>query len=238
MLTREVVVHDELEPCPYLEGRQARLPLRWQKVGLSPEAFDRALDLGDRRVGRMLYRTSCPACTACEPVRIPVGELQQSRSQRRTWKKNQDLLVEVGPVEMSPERLTLFNRHKHERGLARGDGLLSEDAYMGWFARSCTRTVEMRYIREGRIIGLGIVDVGARDASSVYFYFDPDHSARSLGTFSVLFECDWLRAHGGRYHYLGLYADGSPHIAYKANYFPHERLVEGEWRRFERPDAE
>lgn len=231
----ELVVHDEPEPCPYLEGETARLPLRQPLGPLSPAAFDEALAQGDRRTGTLLYRPSCPSCHACESLRIPAAELRMTRSQRRVWKKNQDLRVEVGPATFSEEKLRLMNRHKLERGLSREGRPMSARAYAAWFLRSCARTLEMRYLLDGALLGVGIVDVGARDSSSVYFYFDPDHSDRSLGTFSVLWECAWLVRHGGRHHYLGLYAERSPHIAYKARYFPHERLIGGEWRRFEDP---
>jgi len=234
-IVHELVVHDEPEACPYLPGETARLPLRQPLGPLAPSAFDQALAGGDRRTGTLLYRPTCPTCHACEPIRLPAAELRMTRSQRRVWKKNADLVVEVGSATFSEEKLSLMNRHKLERGLSRDGRPMSARGYTAWFLRSCARTLEMRYLLEGRLIGLGIVDAGARDSSSVYFYFDPDHSDRGLGTYSVLYECAWLAGLGGRYHYLGLYAERSPHIAYKARFYPHERLIEGGWRRFEGP---
>jgi len=93
----------------------------------------------------------------------------------------------------------------------------------------------MRYLQGDRLVGVGIVDLGARDSSSVYFYFDPDESRRSLGTLSTLFEIEWLRRRGGRYHYLGLYVQACRHLVYKASYFPHQRLVGGLWTTFAEP---
>lgn len=230
MVQREVLVHDELEPCPYLDGQVARLPLRWQRTLLSPEEFDAALASGDRRVGRMLYRTACPHCSACEPLRVPVETLELTRSQRRVLRRNMDIRVEVARISFSEQKLALFNRHKIERGLAREGAALSAEGYNGWFVRTATNTMETCYWVGDRLVAVGILDVGARDASSVYFYFDPDEADRSLGTFSVLYECAWLRQQGGRYYYLGLYVENSEHVAYKARFFPHERLIEGEWR--------
>ena len=234
----EIVVHDAPEPCPYLEGRTARMPLRQMMQRLTPADFDAALALGDRRSGPFLYRPTCPACSACEPLRLPVAELQLSRSQRRVWKKNQDLTVEVATASFSAEKLALYNRHKQERGLARSESLMDQRGYSSWFLRSCTRTLELRYRLGDRLLGVSILDAGAIDASSVYFYFDPDESDRSLGTFSVLFEARWLQQQGGRYYYLGLYAEGSRHIEYKSRFYPHQRLIGGEWARFEEPAKE
>lgn len=236
MQVREQIVHDELEPCPYLEGQRARMPLRWQFRGMSPSEFDASLAVGDRRVGRMLYHTRCPSCVACEPIRIGVEDFTPTRSQKRVWKRNQDVRVETGPATFSEEKLALYNRHKLERGLSRQEQPMTRRGYEGWFVHSCTRTLEMRYSVEDRLIGIGIVDLGERDSSSVYFFFDPDEHKRSLGTFSVMLEIAWLRSQGGRFHYLGLYVEDCRHLVYKGSYFPHERRVEGRWQRFQRAD--
>lgn len=231
MNRREQVVHDELEPCPYREGETARMPLRWQFQRLTGGELDAGLAGGDRRVGRMLYRTACPTCTACEPIRIPVEGFRPTRSQRRVWKRNGDVSVETGPATFSEEKLALYNRHKAERGLARNETEMTRRGYEGWFVHSCTRTIEMRYRVGGRLVGVGILDMGEQDTSSVYFFFDPDEGRRSLGVFSVMVEIAWLRAQGGRYHYLGLYVDDCRHLLYKAAYRPHERRVGALWTR-------
>lgn len=238
MTQREKLVHDEEESCPYLEGQRARMPLRWQLLRLSPAEADASMARGDRRIGQMLYRTTCPACHACEPTRIPADEFRPSRSQRRVWRRNADVRVEVGPAVFTAEKLALYNRHKLERGLARHERPMGERGYSGWFTESCLRTMEMRYLVEERLVGVGILDVGEVDCSSVYFFFDPDESWRSLGVFSVMVELAWIRGRGGRYHYLGLYVDGCRHLEYKAGYHPHERLVDGQWRRFDHPERE
>lgn len=238
MALAEIVVHDAPEPCPYLEGRTARLPLRQAMQRLSPDEFDAQLALGDRRSGPFLYRPTCPGCQACEPLRLPVADLKLSKSQRRVWKKNQDLVVEMASATFSAEKLHLYNRHKMERGLARSETPMEQRGYTSWFLRSCARTLELRYRLGEKLIGVSILDAGARDLSSVYFYFDPDHSDRSLGTFSVLFEARWLQQQGGRYYYLGLYAEGSRHIEYKSRFYPHERLIGGAWVPFGAPALE
>jgi arginine-tRNA-protein transferase len=228
----ERVVQDEPEACAYREGQVARTPLRYQLRPLDGAAFDRSLAGGDRRVGRMLYRTACPSCRACEPLRIPVAEFWPTRSQRRVLQRNADVTVSTARSSFSEEKLALYNRHKQERGLARGDGALTRSGYEGWLVESCTETVEMVYRVDGRLIGVGVVDLGQRDASSVYFYFDPDEHRRSLGVFSVLMEIAWLKSMGGRHHYLGLYVADCRHLVYKGQYYPHERLHGGRWWKY------
>ena len=219
--------------CPYLEGKTAVLPTRWYAEDLTPEAFDVLLAKSDRRVGRTLYRPSCPDCSACEGIRIPIRELRLSRSQLRCWKKNQDLRVSVGRPVVDETRLELFNRHKLERGLAEEPTTASH--YTNWLAVSCVQTVETRYWLKDELIAVGILDVGGKSASSVYFYFDPDHAKRGLGTYSVLAECAWLRDKGLEHYYLGLYVGECAHMSYKARFLPHERRIGGRWTRFAAP---
>ena len=229
MNVRERVVYEELEPCPYIEGESSLMPLRWQLWKLTPTEFDQSLAQGDRRVGKMLYRTSCPACKACEPIRVPVDTFRMSKSQKRVWKKCSNVSVEMGRVLFTPERLNMYNRHKHERGLAKNERLMSQESYEGWFSKTCTDTREFRYRVDDKLVGLSILDFGEKDISSVYFFFDPDYSHLSLGTFSALFEIDWMKRAGMRYYYLGLFVESCAHLNYKGKYYPNQRLINGEW---------
>jgi arginyl-tRNA--protein-N-Asp/Glu arginylyltransferase len=219
--------------CPYLPGRTAVLPARWYDKALDGDQVDALLAQADRRVGRTLYRPSCPSCQECKALRVPVMDFTPTRSQRRVMKQNEDIEVLAGPPQSTPERLALFNKHKLQRGL--GEALSTLAHYRSWLVTSCMQTIETCYVLKGEVIGVGILDLGRLDASSVYFYFDPAHADRSLGTFSALAEMAWMRAQGRRYYYLGLYVAACDHLNYKARFFPHERLVDGAWRRFEAP---
>ena len=52
--------------------------------------------------------------------------------------------------------------------------------------------------------------------------------------YSILKQVELCRAWGLRYLYLGLYVADCRSMAYKAGYLPHERLLDGEWVRFDR----
>ena len=99
--------------------------------------------------------------------------------------------------------------------------------------KTCTDTREFRYFLDETLVGISIVDFGASDISSVYFYFDPELSSRSLGTYSALVEILWMKRQRMRYYYLGLYVEDCRHLNYKARYHPHERLVNKRWLRFD-----
>lgn len=228
------LVYDCLQSCPYLEGRVARMPLYRQLRRLTLDEADGRFAKAERRVGTCLYRTACPTCNACEGLRVPVAAFSPSRSQRRVLKRWEGRSkVELGPASYTPEHLALFNRHKHGRGLAAvEDGEMTPLGYVSWLVQSCTLTVEMRYFHDGALVGVGIVDLGRTSASSVYFYFDPERADLSPGVFSVLQEIELCRRTGREHLYLGLYVRDCRHLSYKAEFRPHERLVDGDWRPF------
>ncbi len=227
----EVVVRDALEPCTYLPGREARLPMRLPRAPVRGADLDAALAASDRRTGALLYRPSCPGCTACEAIRVPVRAFRPRRDQRRAWARCAGAVrVTLHAPSCTPAHLDLFRRHKAERGLVEpGAPPPTEASYVRWLVRTCTDTVEMRYAFGDRLVGVGIVDVGATAASSVYFYWDPDLAPLGLGVFSVLHEIAWCAAHGLEWLYLGLAIADCPAMAYKVAYRPHERLVGGRW---------
>ena len=230
--SNERIVYDGIDSCPYLEGQRQRTPLRYQFADFTPEALDISFAGGDRRVGRMVYRTDCPSCTACEPIRVPTQDFGASKSQRRILRKNEDIRVLLAPATFSPEKLKLFNRHKMERGLSKTEKVYTRSGYERWLIESCVDTREFRYMLGDKLIGVSILDFGERDISSVYFYFVPDYDDRSLGTFSSLFEIHWMRSQGKRYYYLGLYVGDCSHLNYKSRYYPHHRLIGHQWMQF------
>jgi arginine-tRNA-protein transferase len=232
----EVVVVDEITPCPYLAGRRARLPLRLPLRPLTWAEWDTHLAAGDRRHGPVLYRPSCPECTACEAIRVDVARFVPSRSHRRTVAPaGAQGTNEVGPPVTNRERIDLYEKHLEGRGLRMADHTpLTTSRYKGFLVESCCDTIEMRYRIGDRLVGVAVADRGARSLSAHYTYYDPELAHLSLGTFSILAQIDLCRGWRLEHLYLGLYIADNDSMRYKARFKPHERLVEGAWRPFER----
>jgi len=232
----ELIVYDELGPCPYLPGQVARMPLRIPLRRLSREEFDRRLETGNRRQGRLLYRTQCPACSACEPIRVIVDKFVPGKTQRRVLRQGERAFrVEFGPPELTRDRVALYNRHKQVRGLMRDDGALGASGYEAFLVDTCCETFELRYFVDDKLVGVAVVDRGDDALSAVYTYYDPDYEHLSPGVFSVLTQIELCRRWGLSHLYLGLYVEGCSRMTYKGRYTPHERLINGRWRRFDEP---
>jgi arginine-tRNA-protein transferase len=96
------------------------------------------------------------------------------------------------------------------------------------------RTEEWCYHLEGELIGVGYVDALPGGLSAVYFFYDPAHRQRSLGTWNVLNVLRETTRRGLPYTYLGYYVEGCPSMVYKARFAPNEILgPDGQWHPFQ-----
>jgi arginine-tRNA-protein transferase len=217
-------------PCSYLPEQLAQQQyFYWfPEQGHMPGHFYQSLmDQHFRRSGRMFYRPRCAACTRCIPIRIALAEFAPSRSQRRALVKNADLSVRWAPPVLDEARLALYQRYAAER---HGGEPPTAEATQEFLYDSPTDTIEASYWLGERLIGVGICDVTDVALSAVYFYFDPDETARSLGVFSALQEVAYARAHGLSFYYLGYWVPGCRKMEYKAAFADHELLREADWQ--------
>lgn len=230
----ELVVYDEPGPCSYLPEQEWRLPLRLPVRMLTRGEFGQRLEEGDRRQGRLLYRTACASCRACEPIRIDVSSFSPTRTQRRICRRGEaQIQTSTGPIGVSEDRVRLYNAHKHKRDLAAGENMATVESYRAFLGESCCETFEMRYRVGRKLLGVAVVDRAENALSAVYFYWDPRLSSLSPGTYSILKQIDLCRRLELRYLYLGLYIGACKAMAYKDHFRPHERLIDGAWQRFE-----
>jgi arginine-tRNA-protein transferase len=218
-----------------LAERIARMPLRIPARLLLRAELEQRLDTGDRRQGIFLYRTSCPGCRACEPIRIDVEQFTPNRSQRRALERgNARLTVEVADPIADARRVELYNRHKELRGLASDRDGIDLEGYREFLVVSCCETFELRYLLDGQLIGVALVDRSDEALSAVYCYYDPSYEKLGIGTFSVLKQIELCKSWGLRYLYLGLYIAESERMKYKARFLPHQRRIDGTWQTFDR----
>jgi len=216
-------------PCPYLPSRVAR-SRGFLTNQLDPELYHDFMDAGFRRSGSLFYQPTCAGCRACKPVRIVVDRFGHSKSQRRCWRRNADLVVHPGFPDPTAEKFALYCRYlRNWHGRAEPE---SRQEFESFLYESPVATVEFTYRdRGGALLAVGICDVSARSLSSVYFYFDPAEARRSLGTFGVLCEIAAAWSRGIPHYYLGYFVAGCPAMSYKASFRPAEFLdTDGTWR--------
>jgi arginyl-tRNA--protein-N-Asp/Glu arginylyltransferase len=213
--------------CSYLPTEIAVLRYR-VIVALSSRAYDALLARGWRRFGCEFFRPVCLRCSQCRSLRVKVREFTPSRSQRRTLRQNTGIRVTVQPPTVSPDHIRLFNAYHADMHRRRGWPFhpIDEVAYWkGFIGGEWEFAREFLYYENDRLVGVGLADVTSESLSSVYFFHDPAWRPRAPGVFSILQQLAYARQHCVRYHYLGYWVPGSPSMAYKARYRPHELLL-------------
>jgi len=213
--------------CPY--GMEQRAIYHQAMLGrLDDLAMGEFLAYGYRRNGNCMYNMRCPECRLCVPIRLRPERFRPNRNQRRVWKKNQDVAVEISPLTMSRENLDLLQRFLSTRfpgGSSRADSY-----YTGFFITSISRCFEVRYRIGEQLLGVAVVDAAPSWLNAVYFFFDPEQGWRSPGTLNVLTLNHICKTQQIDYLYLGYWIDGHPGMDYKRGFRPHELLLNGVWQ--------
>jgi leucyl-tRNA---protein transferase len=227
---RLIVVQDHLQPCPYLPGVTARMPLRLPVGGVSPSLTDVMLENGFRRSGDFVYTPQCPTCSECKPTRVDATKFCWTSSMRRVLNRgDRELETRWAHPTVDSWRVELFNRHRDVRSLGSRDEKVDSGSYRAFLTDSCFETRELSVRLDGQLIAVSTVDIGERSVSAVYTYFDPDFSRYSLGTYAILKQIEWCGENNRQYVYLGMYVADNAHLNYKSRFLPQERLCNGEW---------
>ncbi|KAI7872064.1 arginine-tRNA-protein transferase [Spinellus fusiger] len=86
-----------------------------------------------------------------------------------------------------------------------------------------------KYILDGKLIAVAVLDILPKCISSVYFFYDPDYSSLALGKYSALQEIDLTRklhsvSDDLKWYYMGFYIHSCPKMNYKGQYKPSDLL--------------
>ena len=237
-------------PCPYLAGQEERKVFTHLVGERAPELNNILTQGGFRRSQSIAYRPACEGCRSCVSVRVIAREFRPTRSMRRIANRNADIESEMRLAVPTSEQYAIFRAYLNSRhrdgGMA--DMTVLDYAMMVEDSHIETRIIEYRrrespstltpaadgaarVRRRGDLLAVALTDVLGDGLSMVYSFFDPEESARSLGTLMVLDHIVRAQRMGLSYVYLGYWVRGSHKMDYKGRFLPQERLAPDGWMR-------
>ena len=101
--------------CSYLDGKQAITLFADPLAEVDKDMYSALSAVGFRRSGSHIYRPYCQTCTACIPVRIPVGQFSAKRKHRRVRKTNESIVVTKHPPQHTEEYFSLYEKYISQR---------------------------------------------------------------------------------------------------------------------------
>lgn len=214
-------------PCEYIKEKQQSITYCYCR-DVSPADLSRLLSKGWRKFGEFYFKDNCQGCYKCVPIRIPVKSFKISRSQRRIFKKNKDVRVSVGPLQYKEEIFEIYRDHSINRFGRKKESF--EDFLISFYTPSC-QALQTEYHIDGKLAGVGFLDIAGNGLSSVYFMFGDEYKEYSLGTFSILTEIEITRSLKKDYYYLGYYIEENRFMRYKNFFLPNQKMdwKTGKW---------
>ncbi len=218
-------------PCSYIEGEEATTVFVDPTAAIDIELYGQLSLLGFRRSGPHLYRPQCAKCQACVSCRIPVEQFTPNRGQRRCWKKNQDISIQVVNEISTSEHFDLYARYIGSRHTEGDMYPPTREQYQSFLTSEWGSTQFWEFRLGDQLIGVSVCDHFENALSAVYTFFDPDFNERGLGKFAVLAQVERAKLWGLGYVYLGYWIKQCGKMNYKTQYRPLELLVNRHWMR-------
>ncbi len=157
------------------------------------------------------------------------------------------LEIVLEPSSLTKEKFELYKKYQVD---VHGDKEkeLSEGGFKRFLIDSpmkieddCYGSYHQKYIMDGKLIALAVIDILPSCISSVYFIYDPEYSFLGLGKYSVFREISLVQEYNEKYkdlkyYYMGYYIHTCPKMNYKGKYSPSDLLdpISYEWKPIEK----
>ena len=177
-------------------------------------------------------------------MRVIVDAFRPNRSQKRAFKKHQNMTTTILPVAFHEEHYALYaayQRARHSDNTKQDESTeqaVDVEQYQNFLCQTNVESVLVEFREDNLLKMVSVIDIVSDGISAVYtFYAAGDYMAvegsaaqrPSYGTYNVLWQVEWTKSLGLPYLYLGYWIKDSKKMAYKQNYQPQEKFINGDW---------
>jgi arginine-tRNA-protein transferase len=185
------------------------------------------INRGWRRFGKYYFHPICNGCNECKSIRINVNEYIYTKSQKKSIRRNDDTQIVIQKPTLTKAHINLYNKYhqyKEDKDEWKFREISQREYRENFVDGASDFGKEVLYIKDEKLIGVDLIDILDDGISSIYFYYDPDYSRLSLGTYSLLYQINLAQTLDLDWIYLGYWVDGCKAFAYKPKFQPQELL--------------
>jgi leucyl-tRNA---protein transferase len=227
--------------CGYLPDKLAQSLIAAPHHLVDANIYNSLIQQGFRRSGKFAYRPHCEACNACIPVRLILNAFTPNRSQKRAHKQHESLTAHIMPLAYKEEHFALYTsyqatRHpdddlkKHAESHRTAQIQNEADQYRHFLCQSNVESLMVEFCdAKNRVKIVSVIDLVSDGVSAVYTFYDASETKASYGTYSIMWLIEWTKNLNLPYLYLGYWIAESQKMAYKQQFKPLEKLINGEW---------
>lgn len=134
------------------------------------------------------------------PLRYQLNQFEMSKSQRKVWRKNQDLTFKLVPLSIRDDMHFMFDQHIQRFKYNVPHSIFD---FVSYVPNKPFPTYQFEVYKLDKLIGCTFVDITPHTLSSTYAMFDLEESKRSLGIFTMLLEMVYALTYKKTFHYPG-----------------------------------
>lgn len=221
-------------PCPYLPGRVERKLFTRLDGDHAPEINSTLSFAGFRRSHDIIYKPTCPGCSACVAVRVPVDCFLPNRRQRKILHRGRNFLFLRERSAVNRDIYQLFSSYQKARHVDSDMARMSFDDFRAMMTEGEADTSTFALFEETsseKTRGIMLADRLRDGWSAVYSFYDvaPENDRLSLGTLMILRLIEQAQADGLPYVYLGYWVRNCQKMDYKSQFQPIELLGPRGW---------
>jgi arginine-tRNA-protein transferase len=221
-------------PCSYLEQQQEQLAVLLPAEPVSAALYQQLLALNFRRSGEQTYTPHCPTCRACQSVRISPEHWQPSRSQRRILQKAQTAglryqLIDQADISRYYPLFSAYIAFKHD------DGIMFPATEQQLISMINCHWLPVRFLeiyQDDQLVSVSIIDAPGNCYSAVYTFFAATYLQFSPGKLAIMYLITQAKRDNQQFVYLGYLVSACQKMAYKAEFRPQQRFIQGHWHSF------